>query len=243
MIKSFIVSKINRFKEMIYISKLNKINYQEYVNQSFSFANERPVEFSFVFKKISQLYPKSILDVGTGKTSLPHLMYNCNIYTEATDNISDYWVKGMINRHYYVINDDITKTKLNKKYDLITCISVLEHITDFNAAVENMAKLLTEGGHLILTFPYNEKKYIKNAYALPGSSYGQNFPFITQIYSRAELDKWISSFGFEIVDQEFWEFWSGDYWTVGNIILPPKKVSAQDKHHHSCLLLKKTNVK
>jgi hypothetical protein len=28
------------------------------------------------------------------------------------------------------------------------------------------------GGHLIMTFPYNETRYVRNVYELPGSSYG-----------------------------------------------------------------------
>lgn len=79
----------------------------------------------------------------------------------ATDNIKNYWPFGMMNRHYYVINDDITKTKLTDRYDLIACISVLEHIQDADNAVKNKFVLLKDKGSLILTFPYNENGYIK----------------------------------------------------------------------------------
>jgi hypothetical protein len=42
-----------------------------------------------------------------------------------------------------------------------------------------------------------------------------------------------------IVDQEYWQFWDGDYWTVGNQIIPPRKVTAAEKHQHTCILLQK----
>ena len=51
-----------------------------------------------------------------------------------------------------------------------------------------MAGLAEPGGHVALTVPYNEREYHPNAYDLPGSSYGQDNPYVTQIYSRAEVD-------------------------------------------------------
>jgi len=51
------------------------------------------------------------------------------------DNVKDYWPSGMSNRHYYVINDDIRDWKLNHKSDLITSISVVEHIEQSDSAV------------------------------------------------------------------------------------------------------------
>src|SRR5690554_5665673 len=111
---------------------------REYQKQKFKRFNERAVEFAFVFNVISKIYPKSILDVGTGTTALPHLMRNCGPLVTASDNIRDYWAKGILNRHYHIIDDDITKTQLKGKFDLITCISVLEHIEKYNDAVGNM---------------------------------------------------------------------------------------------------------
>lgn len=145
---------------------------REFESQTFIRFNERPVEFSFVFRKIGEIYPRKILDVGTGTTALPHLMRNCGSLVTATDNVRDYWPFGMVNRHFYVIDDDITATRLSDKFDLITCISVLEHIQKSDDAVRNMLSLLKSNGHLILTFPYNEKSYVRNVYKLPGSSYG-----------------------------------------------------------------------
>ena len=191
------------------------LNKREFKRQPYSL-NERPVEYGFVFRHISKLYPSEVLDVGTGTTALPHLMYNCGLRVTAIDNIKNYWRFGMYNRHYYVINDDITQTMLNKQFDLVTCISVLEHIESFDIAVRNMFRLLKPGGHLILTSPYTENRYIDNVYTLPGSS-AQG----------------------KIVEQEYWQFWDGDYWSVGNKIIPPRQTKANKKHQLSCILFQK----
>lgn len=212
---------------------------KEFSAQTFTRFNERPVELSFVFKKLGEIYPQKILDVGTGTTALPHLMRNCGFLVTAIDNVRDYWPFGMANRHYHVIDDDITKTCLKEKFDLITCISVLEHIQQFNEAVRNMFSLLNPKGHIIITCPYKEEDYHKNVYELPDSSYGKSYSFATQSFSRNELEHWITDNDGTIVDQEYWQFWEGKYWTVGKQIIPPKRVAVNDEHQLTCLLIRK----
>ena len=212
---------------------------QEFKTQKFLRFNERPVEFGFVFRKIGEIYPKTILDVGTGTTALPHLMRNCGCVVTAVDNVKDYWSFGMSNRHYHIIDDDITATKLKGPFDMVTCISVLEHIQKHDDAVRNMFSLLKPGGHFILTCPYTEKGYVRNVYELPGSSYGQSAPYITQSYSRVELDRWTKENNARIMEQEFWQYWTGEHWTVGEQITPPRKATAADRHQLTCVLFQK----
>lgn len=230
---------ISKFRTRIYREELGKLCRREYERQVFSRFNERPVEFGFVFQKLSEIYPRTILDVGTGATALPHLMRNCGFEVTAIDNVCDYWTDKMINRHYHVIDDDITATRLTQKFDFVTCVSVLEHIKDHNNAVKSMFSLLNPGGYLILTFPYNEGKYCENVYKLPNASYGQNAAYVGQAYSRANIDYWLEQNNGRIVEQEYRRYWDGEYWTEGEQVIPPKEVSSDDKHQHSCLLIQK----
>lgn len=231
-----IAKNLTKFLGRLYIERINT---EEFANQSFGRFNERPVEFGFVFRKLAELYPRTVLDVGTGTTALPSLIRNCGCLVTATDNVRDYWPSGMTNRHYCVIDDDITATKLTGNFDLVTCVSVLEHITEPDAAVKNMISLLNPGGHLILTFPYSETTYVRNVYELPGSSYGRGLPYITQSYSRLDLDRWLASSGAKISDQEYWQCWSGNHWTVGEQVIPPRKVSIRDRHQLTCVLIER----
>jgi len=212
---------------------------REFESQAFVRFNERPVELSFVFRTLAEIYPRSILDVGTGTAALPHLMRYCGALVTATDNVRDFWPADMFNRHFHIIDDDITDTGLKDKVDLITCISVLEHIERSDAAVRNMFSLLNPNGCLILTFPYSEGGYVRNVYELPGSSYGQGAPYIAQSYSRTELDRWLRENEGVIIEQEYWQFWEGEHWTVGKQLIPPRKVTAKDKHQLTCILIRK----
>lgn len=213
---------------------------EEFDSQHFRWINERSIEYRFVFKQITNLCPKTILDVGTGSTALPHLMRNCGPIVTAIDNIKDFWPSGMFNRHYFVTNDDITRSNLTCEFDLITCISVLEHVRSFDNAVKEMFRLLRPGGHLILTFPYNEAEYCANVYKLPGSSYGADSPYVCQAYTRRNLLDWVNMGPAHIVEQEYWQMFTGAYWTVGSRAVPPRQAAREELHQLTCLLIQKS---
>src|SRR5438045_33492 len=81
---------------------IRRINRNQAANQPFRRHNERGIEYSFVFRQIARLCPKSILDVGTGTTALPPLFRICGAVVTASDNVKDYWPKGMFNPHWHV---------------------------------------------------------------------------------------------------------------------------------------------
>jgi len=221
---------------------INEVNKREYESQKFRCINERPIEFGFVFRSLSRIMPTTVIDVGTGTTSLPHLMAKCGFLVTAIDNVYDYWPKGMHNRHFYIINEDITHIRsLAKRFDFITCVSVLEHIPIPEVAIQSMFTLLNPGGHLVLTFPYNENKHIENVYKLQGAGYGQNAPYICQVYSRKEVDRWLRTNNGEIVEQEYWQIFTGDFWTFGERLYPPRQVDKDAKHQLTCILIQKND--
>jgi len=212
---------------------------REFDRQKFLGLNERSIEFAFLFKKISEIYPKTVLDVGTGMTALPHMLRNSGLLVTAIDNIEDYWPKGMVNRHFHVVNDDIKNTKLTKTFDIITCISVLEHIQDHRAAMKSMYKLLNPGGTLILTCPYTSHQYAPNVYDIPESSVDINFSFVTQSFSENDRAKWMQDSLFELVDEEYWQFFEGEFWTCGKELESPLKVDKRERHQHCCMAFRK----
>lgn len=212
---------------------------REFVAQQFIGNNERPVEYRFVFENLTQIYPKTVLDVGAGTTALPQLMRTCGPLVTAIDNVKDYWSRGMINRHYHVVDDDILSPTIRGPFDLVTCISVLEHIHDHNRAVKMMFSLLRPGGRLLLTFPYNETTYVENVYALPGSIGADKYPFSTQVFSRDEVKRWAQENDATIVSQEYWRFFTGGFWTLGDRVVPPMQVDSTDLHQISCVAFEK----
>jgi len=202
-------------------------------------ANERAVEYAFVFRHLSQIYPANVLDVGAGQSALPALIAYCGFKTAATDEKKGYWKNLFVNHHYYVVSDDITKTRIKRTYDMITCISTLEHIANHNAAIGEMFKLLQSNGYLCLTFPYNENEYVQNVYDLPEAGRGKGASYICQVFSRKTIDGWIEENGGKVVDQEYWRCFTGPLWTLGDQIFPPQRVTEKELHQLSCVLIQK----
>jgi SAM-dependent methyltransferase len=213
---------------------------REFLAQQFLGINERPVEYRFVFENLTQAFPKTVLDVGTGQTALPQLMRTCGFLVTAMDNVKDYWPSGMVNRHFHVLDDDILAPKVRGPFDFITCVSTLEHIRDHSRAVRMMFSLLKPGGRLVLTFPYSEKTYVENVYALPGSIGADKYPFITQVFSRREIGQWTSENDARLVAQEYWRYFDGPFWTIGKRVVPPVRAEAGELHQISCLALIKS---
>jgi SAM-dependent methyltransferase len=218
---------------------MNPILRYEWSRRDQRHINERPIEYPFALTSLSDLCPSSVLDVGTGTTAWPQLLANCGYNVTAIDEGDSYWGRRPSNRHHYVLHDDITNPTIEGKFDVVTCLSVIEHIQDHEAAVRGLRSLLSSGGHAVLSFPYNERRFIENVYALPGVSYGADAPYICRMYSRRELQGWLA-YGFEIERQEYYRIFTGDLWAFGQRLRPPVKTGVNEPHHLTCILLRAT---
>lgn len=104
---------------------------------------------------------EEVLDVGCGdgaflkslRKSYPNLSLN-------GFDISDEIVsKNMDNIH--LSTGDLTKDETipNKKFDIIICSEVLEHIEDYQKAIINLSKMLKPGGYVFISSPYGMKNW------------------------------------------------------------------------------------
>jgi SAM-dependent methyltransferase len=199
--------------------------------------NERPIEYAFALTCLSDLCPSSVLDAGAGMTAWPQVLADCGFNVTAIDEGDSYWGHRPANRHHHILHDDITNPNIESTFDAITCLSVIEHISDHEAAARGLRNLLTPDGHVILSFPYNERRFVDNVYALPDVSYGTDAPYICRVYSRREIEKWLA-LGFEIVRQEYYRVFTRELWAFGERLTPPVKTGVSEPHHLSCVMLR-----
>jgi 2-polyprenyl-3-methyl-5-hydroxy-6-metoxy-1,4-benzoquinol methylase len=201
--------------------------------------NERILEYSFVLKSISRISPNSVLDVGPGLSSFPHLLMKCDLKVTAIDNFSNYWDKGVFNRHFQIIDSKIEEFKCKEVFDLVYCISTLEHIPNSDEAISAMFALIPPGGHLALTIPYSELAYDPNIYLHPNATFGSHVNYICQVFSREQIDGWLSQNNAEIIEQEYWKIYSGEMHTFGESIYPFESSKKDELHQLTCILFKK----
>jgi hypothetical protein len=121
---------------------------------------------------------------------------------------------------------------------MVACISVIEHIIDHKAAFAGMLKVTKPGGHIVITTPYNERHGHPNVYSLSDAAYGKNLPYTCRSSTREDVESWCK-LGATIVDQQFWQLWSGDTWTQGTFLPKPVKTSVAEPHQLICALFQK----
>jgi 2-polyprenyl-3-methyl-5-hydroxy-6-metoxy-1,4-benzoquinol methylase len=217
----------------------NLLNYLNYTSFSRKTLNERPLEYAFAFQCLSEIYPQNALDVGPGKSPWPAIMAQCGIKVVAIDEMQGYWLGRLYNQHYYVVQDNITHPNIKEEFDLITCLSVLEHIPEHGAAIKSMFKLLRPGGYLVLSFPYNDSQYFEDIYRTAEAGYGKNAPYVCQVFNSNKIQDWLGENNGELVKQEFYKVFTGEFWTYGDRLSKPYKVEKTEQHHLTCVLLKK----
>lgn len=213
----------------------------EHEAQAFHRHNERTAEYGFALKAIGHLAPRTVLDVGTGTTAWPALVRDLGCVVTAIDNVRDYWPEGMVNRHWQVLDHDIQAGPApGVPFDLVTCISVLEHVRDHATALRHMLGSLRPGGHLVLCGPYTDREYVEDCYRAPGADpAAASMPYICRSYSRSERDGWLS-LGAEIVRERYSRGWTGRHWCQGQRIAPMEPSSLEGPHNHACFLLRRT---
>lgn len=145
------------------------------------------------------------------------------------------------NHHIHVVKDNITKSRFDDaSFDVITCISTLEHIPDFNKAISEMTRLLKPGGFLILTFPYQYEEFQEDVYKLKDSNaYDKHIKFITRSYSDKEISSWIEKHGLSEDKVSYYRGFEGKFWSTGKRIQFPFFVDNKKEANGICLTLKK----
>ena len=219
---------------------IRKICLSQFENQVFSVHNERSIEYRFALQVLAENCPRTILDVGTGDTAWPCLLSDCGYIVTAIDNVRDYWPEGMVNRHWAVLNVDISnpERKLAQQYDAITCISVLEHIEDHVRAVQNMVALLKRSGVLILTTPFSYDNPDPNVYKRVDTLYGQDSPYICRSSSANELQSWLSC-GLRLEKRELWRLFTGPVWATGERCAWGQAETESSPHQLGCFLFRR----
>jgi SAM-dependent methyltransferase len=104
-----------------------------------------------IIKKIAKTTKnKKILEIGSGKCVNKKYPYSYAQYFKAHNE----FITSDINPSFGHKIIDITKMNSNNEYDMIICLNVLEHIYEFEKAVQNMYNALRDSGDIIVIVPF-----------------------------------------------------------------------------------------
>jgi 2-polyprenyl-3-methyl-5-hydroxy-6-metoxy-1,4-benzoquinol methylase len=139
----------------------------------------RPYEYHAMKKTVSELGENlSVLDAACGFKTPGYKMLASldNVDSVTALDLGKGYAKNFINNgidHPKVnkIIGDLTKWSPDKEYDVVVCISSLEHIRKFKKAIKTMYDSLKQGGHLFITFDISRNgkrnKFLANSKLSP----------------------------------------------------------------------------
>jgi 2-polyprenyl-6-hydroxyphenyl methylase/3-demethylubiquinone-9 3-methyltransferase len=169
-----------------------------------------PLRLDYIEKRVSSLTAKIVLDVGCGGGILSESMAQCEAVVTGID-MSEAPLK-VAKLHLYesdlkVDYQQITAEQLSDeqpaKFDVITCMEMLEHVPKPASVITACFNLVKPGGHIFFsTINRNPKSYL---FAIIGAEYVlQLLPKGTHKYTKficpAELAQWVRDAGGSILD-------------------------------------------
>jgi len=144
-----------------------------------------------------------ILDCGCGEGNLLKLLVRQGFNNLSGSDFSDEAIKLTKDKFKGLLYKiDLTQKKdfQNKKYDLIICSEVLEHIQNDRLAIRNLYNVLNKNGILILSVPFSLGYWSKH----------DDFSGHVRRYENNELEEKLKTENFHILESFGW----------GNIIYP-----------------------
>ena len=161
-----------------------------------------PLRVNFI-KKRTTLVGKQVLDIGCGGGLLAEVLSDLGAIVTAIDasektiNVAKAHAKKVGSNVNYIKAslEEFSKIEPKAKFDVITCLEMLEHVPDPLQILKNCSDLLNQDGDLFLsTINRNPRSYL---FAIIGAEYFLNLlPRGTHDYSKfikpSELSKWLN---------------------------------------------------
>ena len=206
-----------------------------------TYLNERSIEYGFALKNLLEHKAMDVLDVGSGTCAFPAVLEHCGYNIVASDVKGEYWNYRYTNRHIHIETDDITNSRFApKSFDAITCLSVLEHIGNYQDAMRNMGNLLKDNGILIISFPYTYDEYCDNVYRLDSAdAISRGFKYIARSFSDNVIKDWEEKNNLKRLEIVLFRGWTGKFWRSGERIKVPEIGTNRDVANGICILYKR----
>lgn len=185
------------------------------------------LRFSHVIKLINQKIqsPGEILDAGAGNGNYAFYLRKIfpkakitaiDISKEKINNVSN--IAHLLNlRNILFDQKTLANLKERKKYDLVICIDVLEHIKNDILAISNISNSLKPGGNLILHVPKDRKLVHRHFVRFKGFNIDDH---VREEYRIEEIVNKINHSGLKIENFSYTLGWFGSLaWEIDQLLI------------------------
>jgi len=145
--------------------------------------------------------PASILDVGC-RTGDFLMHFDDNIRREGVELAQDY-AHIAEERGLLIYNDFIENITFEKKYDIVSCLAILEHLTEPIKFLNTINELVDDKGLLVILIPTAECLKEKTLNLLKIRWHMYRPPEHLNFFSKYYLDEFMIQKGFRLVRREF----------------------------------------
>ncbi len=191
------------------VTEGGKLSYSEEFRENRYWANQVKIIMRLLGRK-----PVSVLDVGC-RTGDFLMHWDSGIAVEGVEldrnNIQIARKRGLT-----VYNGFFENIKFNKKYEVVTCYALIEHLVNPVVSLDKLARIVTPDGIMVVMIPTHQsiKRWIIDAFtSMRWHMYSP--PEHLNFYSKKFLDSYLSSKGFNLQYR---------YWTSGGMFNPFKNI-------------------
>ena len=176
-----------------------------------------PLLTPYLIKKrigiVSKYVHGDVLDIGCGDAQILDLLDKQTYYVGVDHDeniggiIKDRAERNNINAHFHQLNIEAESfPDLGRKFDTITIIAVIEHLSNPKEILVNLSQYLKDDGRLIITTPHPMAEIIH--------CYGAKFGFFSQeavddhekLYDYDSINQLLLSSGYAIDEYRKFEF-------------------------------------
>ena len=151
-----------------------------------------------------KIHFKNVIDIGAGKGEFLELLNNKfkNLHLYAIDysdtNLEVLERKGINNIKIDLDNFELERFKnLEKKFDLVTCLAVVEHIFDLDRLFIFFNRILKCDGYLLISTPNMASFPTRLFYLLRSYPYGENHHI--RFLTKRKIEQYSTFTGFNII--------------------------------------------